>query len=191
MFLSGVFPSQCGKLPIKQFLLNTSPSIPLSENGSDSDLRVNLCFADLCLSCTCVFQGVSLKLLWMVQIAVQFLQSVLCWFEPMLCICSSGVRLILLQLELGHPLFGFTLLQLTEAFYLCTEKQAFSLSLICLWCCAAPKLGLFFENKQKISSCVSYFFRFWFNQNLSVYFSEYSIVVLYLSRDLSCNQSEG
>lgn len=37
MLLSGVFPSQCGKLPIKQFLLNVSPSVPLSENGSDSD----------------------------------------------------------------------------------------------------------------------------------------------------------
>lgn len=76
-----------------------------------------------CPAHVCPDSEVSLKLVWRLQISVQFPQLLLHWCGHVLCLLSSGVWLMLEQVESGHPHLS-SLSYSSQEFYLCAERWA-------------------------------------------------------------------
>lgn len=76
-----------------------------------------------CPAHICPDSEVSPKLVWSLQISVQFPQLLLHWCGHVLCLLSSGVWLMLEQVESGHPHLS-SLSYSSQEFYLCAERWA-------------------------------------------------------------------
>lgn len=126
---------------------------------------------------------------------VPFSKLLLCWFESALCMCSSGLRLILLRGNEGIPFWvlspaahgspspvyrkvSIRVLAVYDAVWLCNQD---------------PPLGqkpVRRQTNMKFFLCRSFLPVLNFNLNLSVSFSECSTsCFVYLSRGFSCDQS--
>lgn len=139
----------------------------LLPRGSNPVLSVSCCWAYFCPSCA---WGVSLQLVWVVQISVQFSQLFLCWFESVLCVCHSSVRPISVRVStenVGILSWAFSTPrsypqtpQLAEPLYLQTDRQvSLWVELPVLLCSCATGAHLWGkiiweENKAGTSPCV-------------------------------------